>query len=101
MPMKPNATTQNPARPPEQIGQELVPVGELRPHEQTALVPTMDDRSFRAFRDDIERRGLLVPLDITRDGVVLDGVARLRAARDLGIASVPVRVVEPDDDVEY
>ena len=61
----------------------------------------MDERSFRAFRADIERRGLLVPLEITTEQVVLDGVARLRAARELGLDTVQVWVVAPDDEVEY
>jgi len=95
--MHTDTNTQTAAHPHE----VLVAVADLRPHERTALIPAMDDRSFRAFRVDIERRGLLVPLDITAEKVVLDGVARLRAARELGIPAVPVRVVAPEDEVEY
>jgi hypothetical protein len=64
-----------------------------RPDNGRTVVPCL--------RADIDRRGLLVPLDISSNKTVLDGVARLRAARELRIAQVPVRVVAPDDEVEY
>jgi N6-adenosine-specific RNA methylase IME4 len=56
---------------------------------------------WRAFLADVNERGVVTPLEITSEGVVLDGRHRLRAARELGLASVPVRVVEPEDDVSY
>jgi N6-adenosine-specific RNA methylase IME4 len=49
----------------------------------------------------VAERGLRVPIEITSKDVVLDGYQRLRAARDLGIERVPVRIVEADDEVEY
>jgi N6-adenosine-specific RNA methylase IME4 len=61
----------------------------------------MDERAFSEFCGDIERRGLLVPLEITSEGVVLDGKERLRAARILGVEVLPVRVVSPEDEVEH
>jgi ParB-like chromosome segregation protein Spo0J len=54
-----------------------------------------------ALREDIAGRGIQVPLEITEAGVVLDGRMRHRAALDLGLDAVPVRVVEPPDEVEY
>ena len=74
---------------------------ELRLHEQTELVPRMAEGAYEAFRRDIKARGLQVPLEITGDGVVLDGRERLRAVRELGLDSVPVRVVAPSDEVGY
>jgi N6-adenosine-specific RNA methylase IME4 len=53
------------------------------------------------LRRDIERRGLQVPLEVTPRRVVLDGRGRLRAALELGLPSVPVRVVGPPDEPEY
>ena len=74
---------------------------ELHLHERTELVPRMAEGAYEAFRRDIEARGLQVPLEITKDGVVLDGRERLRAVRELGLDSVPVRVVAPSDEVGY
>ena len=73
----------------------------LRPHPQAALIPPMPTDQYRAFRDDIARRGIQTPLEITAANLVLDGHARLRAAIDLGVAAVPVRIVAPADEVEY
>jgi N6-adenosine-specific RNA methylase IME4 len=64
-------------------------------------VPALDAQEYRALCADIKRRGILVPLDVTRAGVLLDGRARLEAARELGLDDVPVREVAPDDETEY
>jgi len=53
------------------------------------------------LRADIIRRGIVTPLAITKDGVVLDGRHRLRIALELGLDQVPVRVVDPDDEVDF
>jgi N6-adenosine-specific RNA methylase IME4 len=73
----------------------------LRPHERADLVPAMDERAFAEFRADIARRGLQEPIEITADGKVLDGHARLRAASELEFTTISVRVVDPDDEVDH
>jgi N6-adenosine-specific RNA methylase IME4 len=73
----------------------------LRPHPRADLIPAIGRREFAAFRGDIADRGIQVPLEITRESVILDGHLRLRAAIDLGLESVPVRLVAPADEVEY
>src|SRR5205823_8402966 len=80
---------------------ELRPPELLRPHAHAALVPAMSGEHYRGFCADIARRGLRVPLEITAANIVLDGVTRLRAARDLGLTAVPVRIVEAADELEY
>jgi N6-adenosine-specific RNA methylase IME4 len=61
----------------------------------------MEERVFAGFLADIDQRGVLSPLEIDADGVVHDGHERLRAATTLGIVTVPVIVIAPDDPVEY
>lgn len=73
----------------------------LTPHTEAARIPVMGEEEYAVFRADIQARGLLVPIEITRKGVVLDGRQRLRAARELGLASVPVRLVEAADEIDY
>lgn len=81
---------------------ELRPVDGLQPHPEAArLLPSLPEHEYRAFRDDVQSRGLLVPLEITGSGVVLDGHLRLQAARDLNVEEVPVRVVSAADELEY
>jgi DNA modification methylase len=67
-----------------------VPVDRLRPHPQAGLVPPLSDDEAQALRDDIDRRGIMVPLCATPEGVVLCGHHRLRLARELGLRAVPV-----------
>ncbi len=80
---------------------ELRSTSELRGHPRAGLVPEIGAEGYRMLRADIERRGLLVPLEITAEDVVLDGHVRLRAVRELGLDPVPVRIVAPADEVEY
>src|SRR2546421_296889 len=58
-------------------------VGELRPHPQAAEVPTLSEAEYLTLRDDVAARGVFVPLEVTAGGTLLDGRARLRAAREL------------------
>jgi N6-adenosine-specific RNA methylase IME4/ParB-like chromosome segregation protein Spo0J len=76
-------------------------VSELRLHDDQEQIPTLAGAELEAFVDSARRNGLRVPLDVSPDGVVLDGRARLHAATVLGIEQVPVRIVEPDDPLEY
>ncbi|MCR4339172.1 MAG: ParB N-terminal domain-containing protein [Gemmatimonadaceae bacterium] len=50
------------------------------------LMPALSDEEYAALRDDIEARGVLVPVEIDADtGEVLDGHHRLRIAAELGV----------------
>jgi N6-adenosine-specific RNA methylase IME4 len=61
----------------------------------------MPAAEYAAFRADIDRRGLQVPLEVTERGIVLDGRQRLRAALELGLERVPVLVVAPVDELDH
>jgi N6-adenosine-specific RNA methylase IME4/ParB-like chromosome segregation protein Spo0J len=88
------------AAPAESV-EQLRPLDALRAHERSELVPRMSAEAYRAFSDDIGARGIIVPLEITSEDVVLDGRERLRAAGELGLELVPVRIVAPEDEVEF
>ncbi len=63
------------------------------------LFPPLSEKEYAALKEDIAERGIQVPLDITAENVVLCGMNRLRIAQELGLSTVPVRVVEiPDFD---
>jgi N6-adenosine-specific RNA methylase IME4 len=74
---------------------------ELAAHPFADRIPVMAEREYEAFRADIAARGVKVPIEITAVKVVLDGRQRLRAASDLGLETVPVRVVEVEDELDY
>jgi N6-adenosine-specific RNA methylase IME4 len=80
---------------------EARPVGELRPHPEAGEVPAMTAAEFASLKADIAEKGIEEALKVTGKGVVLDGHMRLQAARELGLASVPVRVVAPENEAEY
>jgi N6-adenosine-specific RNA methylase IME4 len=81
--------------------QATMPVDALRAHPQHERVPAIGREAFAALVADIAASGIDVPLDVTVAGVVLDGHERLRAATELGLETVPVRVVSPQDEVEH
>jgi N6-adenosine-specific RNA methylase IME4/ParB-like chromosome segregation protein Spo0J len=79
---------------------ELRPLSELRPHQHTHL-PLLPAAARAALRDDIGTRGIVEPLEITTQGVVLNGRERFRAATELGLSELPIRIVHPRDEVEH
>lgn len=76
-------------------------VADLRIHPRADVVPFPDPETHEQMAADVERRGIVTPLDILDDGLVLDGRTRLSIARVLGITEVPVRVVSPADPFDY
>jgi hypothetical protein len=77
-----------------------VPTGTLEPHPATRMVPPMRADEWHAFRNDIEARGILVPLQVDSRGRVIDGAHRLQAARELGLPTVPVVRAPLADDTD-
>jgi N6-adenosine-specific RNA methylase IME4 len=73
----------------------------LREHPAAPLVPTMTLPEYEAFKADLAANGIQQPLEISEEGVVLDGRHRLQAARELGLERVPVRIVETTHPAEY
>ena len=80
---------------------ETRPIASLREHERAALVPEMRPDEYEALLADAHDHGIVTPLEITTRGIVLDGRHRLRAARELGLTQVPVRIVAPTDEIEH
>lgn len=74
---------------------------DLALHTQADQIPLLPEREYPAFRADVAARGVQVPLEVTKDGIVLDGRQRLRAARELEIDTVPVRVVAVADELDH
>ena len=96
MPNTPTTPDSTPAPP-----IELRATGSLRPHPQAGEIPKPSEEEYRALRADVGERSLQTPLEVTLDGLVLDGHQRLKAAHELGLEQLPVRVVAPPDQLEY
>ena len=54
-----------------------------------------------SLRADVARRGIVVPVEITKAGVIVDGHHRHAVALELGLEQVPVRIVSPEDEIDY
>jgi N6-adenosine-specific RNA methylase IME4 len=76
-------------------------VQKLTLHPLADRIPVMPEPEYAAFRADVAVRGIVVPIELTAANVVLDGRQRLRAASELGQETVPVRLVEPADELDY
>ncbi len=76
-------------------------VADLHLHPDADRVPVMTPDEYDALVLDVEQRGVVVPLDILADGTILDGRHRWQVARNLGLAEVPVRIVDPQDPVDF
>lgn len=72
---------------------ETWPLDRLRDHpEQAASFHDLDGTEFDELLNSIDREGIKVPIEVTPEGVTIDGHQRRRAAEELGLTEVPVRV---------
>ena len=50
------------------------------------VMPDLSEAEYQALKDDIAKRGVMVPVEVDADtGVVLDGYHRKRACQELGL----------------
>ena len=56
------------------------------------VLPELSPEQFEALKQDIARRGVVVPVIVDEFGQVLEGHHRVRACRELGINDYPVEV---------
>lgn len=73
---------------------------ELKPHSLRTKLQTYadDDPRYIALVDDIKDRGIQLPLLITSDARIVDGLSKWRAAKRLQLKTVPVITI-PDEEV--
>src|SRR5687768_2069368 len=66
------------------------PIGSLRPYENN---PRQNDDAVAVVAESIRHFGFRQPIVVDGDGVIVIGHTRWRAAKQLGMAEVPVHVV--------
>jgi len=71
---------------------EFWPIGQVREYERN---PRVNDGAVDAVAASIKEFGFKVPVIVDREGVLIAGHTRLRAARKLGLAEIPV--IRADD----
>lgn len=75
-----------------------MPIGEISPYERN---PRNNDEAVGAVAESIRQFGWQQPIVVDRDKVIIVGHTRWKAARELGLTSVPVVVAKDltDDEV--
>lgn len=74
-----------------------IPVANLRPHPlQDVIYGDLSPSEFAALKQDIQHHGIRQPVEVTKDGVLVDGKHRVRALRELGIEEVDAIIVEAE-----
>ncbi|MDA2928500.1 ParB N-terminal domain-containing protein [Acidobacteria bacterium AH-259-O06] len=66
----------------------------IRANERYQVLPNMPPEQYDGLKADIAERGVMVPIDITEDGYILDGHHRYGACGELGITDYPL-IVRP------
>lgn len=75
-------------------------VASLKNHPLNETIYGTVDDDLDKLAESIQVKGILTPLTITKDNVVISGHRRLLAAKKIGLQSVPVYVLEIKDPLE-
>jgi ParB-like chromosome segregation protein Spo0J len=67
-------------------------ISKLKPHPHQNLVPAMSAEDYHNLLEGIRHNGILQPINIAYNNVVLDGHHRIKAVKELGIREEEVRI---------
>ena len=76
-------------------------INELKPHPRNnEFFDDMTGDAWEAFKESIKTSGIIEPIVVTKDMIIVSGHQRVRAAKELGLSTVMVdiRKYENDDD---
>ena len=76
---------------------KMTPIEDVVPYEKN---PRLNDQAVDAVANSIREFGFKVPIVVDSKGVVVSGHTRLKAAKTLGLAEVPVIVADDLDDTK-
>ena len=77
---------------------QQININELKSHPRNnEFFDDMVGDSWNAFKDSINTSGIVEPIVVTQDMIIVSGHQRVRAAKELGISSVMVDIRKYDD----
>lgn len=71
-------------------------INSLTPNSLNSTFNSLSADDFEKLKEDIKERGIIVPLIADKNGVLLAGHNRIKAAKELKLTKVPVQYVESD-----
>lgn len=79
-----------------------IPVDKLKPlPNNTYYFSDMKGRNYLNFLTTIEKYGVIQPIIITRDNIIISGHQRVRACKDLGIETIPAFYLHSENKNNY
>ena len=81
---------------------QMMKIEDLKPHERNSeFFDDMTGEKWQEFLDSIKTSGVIEPIVVTQDKVIVSGHQRVRACKELGIKEIlaEVRVYEDEDKI--
>ena len=73
--------------------QEIIKIGEAEFFKRYSnVVPAITISEYDILKEDIQIRGILVPIIVDENYVVIDGIHRLQIAQELGFKQIPFQI---------
>lgn len=70
-------------------------INELKPHPRNnEFFDDMTGDAWEAFKESIKTSGIIEPIVVTKDMTIISGHQRYKAAKELGIKMIPIRIRE-------
>lgn len=70
-------------------------INELKPHPRNnEFFDDMTGDAWEAFKESIKTSGIIEPIVVTKDMIIVSGHQRYKAAKELGIKMIPIRIRE-------
>lgn len=74
-------------------------INELKPHSRNnEFFDDMTGDAWEAFKESIKTSGIIEPIVVTKDMIIVSGHQRVRAAKELGISTVMVDIRKYEND---
>jgi protein gp37 len=70
-------------------------------HPAAEILPLAADDDFEVIQSNISATGIIEPIKVDSENLLIDGRNRLRAAWFLGLKSVPIERINPEDVLSY
>ncbi len=77
-----------------------IPINKLKITSHKMVIPDLSKKDFKKLKESIEKWGIIEPIVINQNNVIVCGKERYRAALVLGIAKVPVVIRKTNGDGE-